>query len=212
MDITDIELEPLSSEHLGPPSRTTGPRTVVGWMALGLAVVATATLGVFVVARRCRQIDVGRSTRGRAGCCDPAGRGGPEGGVRRGAVPGVFAAGVRVGRRAGTSGGELSPRAGTCPVPGRSIRPVCSSGRRVGRRLGAVGTELPPGRDQDVAGAEQRRRVRWKHIASHQGSKKIMGYESTGSLESQTMAVTSFTSATRPNVATRSHSARAARL
>lgn len=49
MDITDIELEPLSSEHLGPPSRTTGPRTVVGWMALGLAVVATATLGVFVV-------------------------------------------------------------------------------------------------------------------------------------------------------------------
>lgn len=49
MDITDIELEPLSSEHLGPPSRTTGPRTKAGWISIGLAVVATATLGVLVV-------------------------------------------------------------------------------------------------------------------------------------------------------------------
>lgn len=49
MEITDIELEPLSPEHPGSPSRPTGSRTLTGWLAIGLAVAATGALGVLIV-------------------------------------------------------------------------------------------------------------------------------------------------------------------
>jgi hypothetical protein len=50
MDISNIELEPLpSSGSPGPPQRSTRARSVAGWLAIGLAVVATGTLGVLVV-------------------------------------------------------------------------------------------------------------------------------------------------------------------
>jgi hypothetical protein len=50
MDISDIELEPLpSSGSSGPPQRSPRTRSVAGWLAIGLAVIATGTLGVLVV-------------------------------------------------------------------------------------------------------------------------------------------------------------------
>lgn len=48
MDTTNIEFEPLSHQHAVPPSGTTRPRTRAGWVAIGLAVVATGMLGVLV--------------------------------------------------------------------------------------------------------------------------------------------------------------------
>lgn len=50
MDITDIELEPLSSPgSVGSPHRPARARGLTGWAAIGLAVVATGILGVLVV-------------------------------------------------------------------------------------------------------------------------------------------------------------------
>ena len=50
MDISNIELEPLpSSGSSGPPQRSPRTRSVAGWLAIGLAVIATGTLGVLVV-------------------------------------------------------------------------------------------------------------------------------------------------------------------
>jgi hypothetical protein len=49
MDISNIELEPLSSGSQGPPRRSARARGVTGWLAIGLAVIATVTLGVLVV-------------------------------------------------------------------------------------------------------------------------------------------------------------------
>jgi hypothetical protein len=50
MDITNIELEPLSSSgSVGSPHRPPRARSVAGWVAIGLAVVATGALSVLVV-------------------------------------------------------------------------------------------------------------------------------------------------------------------
>ena len=48
MDNISIEFEPLSHEHPVRPARTSRARMRAGCMAIGLAVVATGTLGVLV--------------------------------------------------------------------------------------------------------------------------------------------------------------------
>ncbi len=69
MDISNIELEPLSSSvRSGPPQRLVRSRSVAGWLAIGLAVVATGTLGVVVV----RSDDRTRSSTDQPGVEQPA--------------------------------------------------------------------------------------------------------------------------------------------